>query len=71
MPTSPKPRETDLARIRRWVDGPIPVEQQDKARLKIGVRGGNVTHRHEPAGRIISIAGAIAVIAFLVDIYPY
>jgi len=37
------PREIDLARIRRWVDGRIPVEQQDKARLEVGVRGGNVT----------------------------
>jgi len=41
-PTS-KPRDLDLARIRRFVAGRIPAEAQGEVRLEVGVRGGNVT----------------------------
>jgi len=54
---------------------PFPVSWQDTGSgvftLAIASTLLTATHRHEPAGRIISIAGAVAVIAFLVDIYLY
>lgn len=43
MPTAPKPRPGDLARIRRWVEDRVPDEQKQKVRLELGVHGANVT----------------------------
>jgi hypothetical protein len=43
VPAAQKPRDLDLARIRRWVSGRIPVEHQDEVRLEVGVHGANVT----------------------------
>ncbi len=41
--TAPKPRELDLARIRRWVEARVPSEHRDQVRLEVGVHGANVT----------------------------
>jgi len=41
--TAPKPSELDLARIRRWVEARVPVENQGDVRLEMVVRGANVT----------------------------
>jgi hypothetical protein len=43
MPSAPKPRELDLARIRLWADDRVPIEHRDEVRIEIGVRGANVT----------------------------
>jgi hypothetical protein len=43
MTTAPKPRELDLARIRRWVRERVPTDHQDQVRVEIAVRGANVT----------------------------
>src|SRR5918996_3943224 len=43
VPTAPKPRELDLARIRRWARDRVPVEHEDNVRVEVGVRGANVT----------------------------
>lgn len=43
MSAGQKPRELDLARIRKWVNGRVPVEHQEEVRLEVGVHGANVT----------------------------
>ena len=40
---APRPRELDLARIRRWVNGRVPVEQHGEVRVECAVHGANVT----------------------------
>jgi len=41
--TATKPREMDLARIRRWVQRRIPAEHHGELRLELRVHGANVT----------------------------
>lgn len=43
MAAAPKPRELDVARIRRWVQERVPPEHEDEVKLEIVVRGANVT----------------------------
>lgn len=43
VPAAQKPRELDLARIRRWVEQRVPPERQAEVRLEVGVHGANVT----------------------------
>lgn len=54
---------------------PFPVSWQDTGSgvftLAIAATLLAATHRHEPAGRIISLAATVAAVAFLVDIYLY
>jgi hypothetical protein len=43
VPAATKPRDLDLARIRRWADQRVPVEHQGELRVEVGVHGANVT----------------------------
>lgn len=43
MPAAARPRELDLARIRKWASARVPEEHRGQVRVEVGVHGANVT----------------------------
>lgn len=61
--------------LRRYPFKPFPVSWQDTGSGVFTLATASVllgiTHRREPAGRILGLAATVAAVAFLVDIYLY